>query len=220
MRAVPTALALLVSLPLLAPAVAQTPPVAPRPAAQAAAATATGYGVELVIFRITGSQGSPEDWTAAGASAPPVPGAADDTGGSADAAANGRFVRTMDGSELQLNDVVSRLRANGAYPLVAHVGWIQNATPWGRRQSLSLQQLGINVPGLAGSVILERGEFLHLGLALELAVANPPADLSAPPGTIFTLHDNHRVKLYERNYYDSPAFGVIALVTPPQRAAK
>lgn len=223
MRPAPFVLGLLGSLMLLAQASAQTPaaaephPVAPAPAAATGPA---GYDVELVIFRIAGSQGSPEDWTAAAALAPPVPGASDDTGGGTDASTNGRFIRNLDSGELLLNDVATRLKASGAYPLVAHVGWVQNASPWGRKASMSLQQLGIDVPGLAGSVTLERGEFLHLGLALDLAVANPPAGLSAPSGTVFTLHDNHRVKLNERNYYDSPAFGVIALVTPAARPAK
>ena len=85
---------------------------------------------------------------------------------------------------------------------------------------MDLRQLGIDAAGLTGSVTLERGQFLHLGLALDLAVPNPPAALAAPPGTTFTLHDNHRVKLFERNYYDSPAFGVIALVTPASRATR
>ena len=231
MRPVLTALALCLGLPLLAPAMAQTQaephpapattPAEPHPVAPATpvAAGPAGYDVELVIFRIASSQGTPEDWAAENASAAPVPAAGEDRGAT-DATANGRFVRALDSSELQLNDVVARLRAGGVYPLVAHVGWVQNASPWGRKASMSLQQLGIEVPGLTGAVVLERGEFLHLGLALDLAVANPPAGLSAAPGTVFALRDNHRIKLYERNYYDSPAFGVIAQVTPAQRPVK
>jgi len=42
--------------------------------------------------------------------------------------------------------------------------------------------------------------------------------LNAGPGTAFTLNEDRRVKFYERNYYDHPAFGMIALVTPAQGA--
>ena len=45
-----------------------------------------------------------------------------------------------------------------------------------------------------------------------------PPVLAPRPGTAFTLNENRRVKFYERNYYDHPAFGVIALVTPAQGA--
>jgi hypothetical protein len=55
-------------------------------------------------------------------------------------------------------------------------------------------------------------------VALTYAVPNPPAGLGAAPGTPFTMNTNRRIKFYERNYYDHPAFGVIALVTPAQGA--
>jgi hypothetical protein len=35
---------------------------------------------------------------------------------------------------------------------------------------------------------------------------------------VFTLSESRRVKKFERNYYDHPAFGVIALVTPANSA--
>jgi hypothetical protein len=45
---------------------------------------------------------------------------------------------------------------------------------------------------------------------------SPPDGLGAAPGTAFALNESRRVRFYERNYYDHPAFGVIALVTPAQ----
>jgi hypothetical protein len=62
-------------------------------------------------------------------------------------------------------------------------------------------------------VALERGQYLHLALALSYAMEDPPHGLAAA-GTVFTLTQTHRVRFYERNYFDNPAFGVIALVTP------
>jgi hypothetical protein len=38
--------------------------------------------------------------------------------------------------------------------------------------------------------------------------------LGAASGTTFTINQSRRIKFYERNYYDHPAFGVIALVSP------
>jgi len=42
--------------------------------------------------------------------------------------------------------------------------------------------------------------------------------MAAGPGTTFQMGESRRIKFYERNYYDHPAFGVIALVTPAQGA--
>ncbi len=110
----------------------------------------------------------------------------------------------------------SRLRAAGGYVPVAHAAWSQTASAWGTHNGLPLQRLGIDVPGLTGTVYLERGQYLHLGLTLSWAMQTPPAGIGAAPGTVFTLNENRRVRFYDRNYYDHPAFGVIALVTPSQ----
>ena len=74
------------------------------------------------------------------------------------------------------------------------------------------------MPGLSGLVTLERGTYLHLGMSLSYTPANPPSGLGAAPGTAFMLEENRRVRLNERHFYDHPAFGVIAVVTPAQRA--
>jgi hypothetical protein len=92
------------------------------------------------------------------------------------------------------------------------------ASSWGTRAGFPVQRLGLNVPGLGGTVFLERGQFLHLGMSLTYAMASPPEGLGAAEGTPFTLNQSRRVRFYERNYYDHPAFGVIALVTPLQGA--
>src|SRR5437762_2997162 len=100
----------------------------------------------------------------------------------------------------------------------AHAAWSQTASSWGTRASFALQRLGINVHGLSGTVFLERGQFLHLGVSLTYAMPSPPPGLGAAPDTPFTLNQSRRVHFYERNYFDHPAFGVIALVTPSQGA--
>ena len=98
------------------------------------------------------------------------------------------------------------------------LAWSQTASSWGTRAGFAVQRLGIEVPGLTGNVFLERGQFLHLGMTLTYAMSAPPPGLGAAPDTPFTINESRRVHFYERNYFDHPAFGVIALVTPAQGA--
>jgi len=128
----------------------------------------------------------------------------------------GRFVALLPAAAYQLNELESRLRASGTYMPVAHAAWSQTASSWGTRAGFPVARLGIDVPGLSGNVYLEHGQFLHLGLSLTWAMESPADGLKAAPGTAFTLNETRRVRFYERNYYDHPAFGVIALVTPAQ----
>jgi hypothetical protein len=116
----------------------------------------------------------------------------------------------------QLSEIESRLRAGGTWVPVAHAAWSQTASSWGTRAGFAVQRLGLSVPGLTGTVFLERGQFLHLGMSLNYVMPSPPAGLNAGADTPFIINESRRVKFYERNYYDNPAFGVIALVTPQQ----
>ena len=126
----------------------------------------------------------------------------------------GRFVRSLPAAQFQLNDISGKLQNTANYQPIAHFAWQQTASSWGSRAGFSVAKLAGNVPGLSGIIYLERGSYLHLGMTLNYQTSNPPAGLSAPAGTVFNLSESRRVKFYERNYYDHPAFGVIALVTP------
>jgi hypothetical protein len=130
----------------------------------------------------------------------------------------GRFVAMLPEAAWQLTELESHLRSSGVWLPVAHAAWSQTASSWGTRAGFTVQRLGISVPGLTGTVFLERGQYLHLGVSLSYAPPDPPPGLGAGPGTQFTLNESRRVRFYERNYYDHPAFGVIALVTPVQGA--
>jgi Peptidoglycan-binding protein, CsiV len=176
-------------------------------------AAAPGYQIEIIVFRANSAQGGAENWSSEGGT--------NNTIGEETASASsqvGRFISALSPAQFQLNDLETRLRSSGAYAPVAHVAWSQTASAWGTRAGFPVQKLGVDVPGLTGSVYLERGQYLHLGMALTYALPSPPAGLNAGPGTAFALNENRRVKFYERNYYDHPAFGVIALVTPAQGA--
>jgi hypothetical protein len=196
-------LALVLALACGLPAVSQEPPSPAAPAAPA-------YNIELVIFRATSAQGGAENWAAEAGSA----NIADDEGATGSSSQVGHFVAAIPSSAYQLTEIEGRLRSSGAYVPVAHVAWSQTASGWGTRAGFPLQRLGADVPGLSGTVFLERGQYLHLGMTLTYADPAPPAGLGAASGTTFTINQSRRIKFYERNYYDHPAFGVIALVSP------
>ncbi len=190
------------------PGVAQdtaTPPATPP------APGGTVYNIEIIVFRATSALGAPEDWSAE-AGARNVAGEESASG----AVQVGHFVASLPSSAWQLGELESRLRASGAYVPVAHAAWSQTASSWGTRAGFTLQKLGVDVPGLSGSVFLERGQWLHLGMAMTYAMPAPPAGLGAAPDTPFVINESRRVRFYERNYFDHPAFGVIALVSPAQ----
>jgi hypothetical protein len=193
------------------PAATQEPAAAPAPAP--APPPASVYNIEIIVFRTTSALGGAEDWSAE-AGARNVAGEESASG----AATVGHFVAPLPSSVWQLGELENRLRASGVYVPVAHTAWSQTASSWGTRAGFPVQKLGIDVPGLSGTVFLERGQWLHLGMSLTYAMAAPPQGLGAAPDTPFTINESRRVRFYERNYFDHPAFGVIALVTPAQGA--
>ena len=189
-------------------------PAQAAPPAQTAPATephsGPAYDVEIVIFRAKVALGQPENWAAETTAAATV------AGGEAASGSGpvGKLLTVLPPSDYRLTDTVARLQTSGTYVPVAHAAWVQTASAWGDPAGFPLESLGINVPGLAGVIFLERGEFLHLGMTLSYTIQDPPAGLNAPPGTTFVMNETRRVRFYQRNYYDHPAFGVIALITP------
>src|SRR6516225_3900983 len=207
---VPTALLATLLCAHTLPAVTEEPAPAPAPASGPGSAV---YNIEIIVFRATSALGGAEDWSAE-AGARNVAGEESASG----SATVGHFVAALPSSAWQLGELESRLRASGVYVPVAHTAWAQTASSWGTRAGFSLQKLGIEVPGLSGSVFLERGQWLHLGMTLTYAMPSPLPGLGAAPDTPFTINESRRVRFYERNYFDHPAFGVIALVSPAQGA--
>lgn len=180
---------------------------------QEASGSANVYNIEIIVFRTTQALGGAENWNVQGSR----------NYGAGDEAANsarnvGRFVSALPPARFQLNDIENKLRASGLYVPVAHVAWSQTASDWGTRAGFTVQRVGINAEGLSGTVFLERGMYLHLGMALSYSPPGAPAGMGAGPGTVFNMSESRRIRFYERNYYDHPGFGVIALVTPAQGA--
>jgi hypothetical protein len=181
--------------------------------APAAAPPASVYNIEIIVFRAADPLGGAENWsTETGVRSI----AGDESPGASSQV--GHFVAILPAVSWQLGELESRLRSSGAYVPVAHAAWSQTASAWGTRAGFALQKLGINVPGLSGNVFLERGQFLHLGMTLTYVTGLPLPSLGAAANTPFIINESRRVRFYERNYFDHPAFGVIALVTPAQSA--
>ena len=182
----------LLGLGLLA-AVGASPPL------PAAAASTGAYQVEIVVFRAVSPPGG-EDLSA------PAEGRGF-TGPAAGDTPPPDLLRMLDSSQMQLGSMASKLRASGEWTVLAHAGWVQTATEWPHHSGLSLEQLGINAAGLRGTVYLEHGQYLHLGFDLQLG--NEPA---------WSLRELRRIRFNEKNYFDHPGFGVIAIVSPARVA--
>jgi opacity protein-like surface antigen len=164
--------------------------------AQAPAANVPVYNIEFVLFRA--GNGPAEDWSTPGARAP-LPSGDSASGGVAQI---GRLVGSLSPAQHQLTNEVAKLRANGNYQILTHIAWQQTASSWGTRAGFSLARLGSQAAGLTGMVYLERGTYLHLGVNLQY--------------NSYRIDETRRVKFYEKQYYDHPMIGVLALITPVQ----
>jgi hypothetical protein len=167
---------------------------------QAATAAASGaYQVEMVIFRVI-SPPSGEDLS--------TPAEGRGFNRQIDTTTTPPTVyRTLEAAQMQLGGIAARLRSGGTWKVLAHAGWVQSATDWPKHVGVPLEQLGVNVPGLSGSVFVERGQFLHLGFDLHLG-----------QDPTWSLSELRKVKFNEKNYFDHPGFGVIAIVSPAARS--
>lgn len=177
----------------LAPAFAQQAPSEPAPESPSPG----GYVVEVVVYR-GGSGGGGEDLSVAG-----TPSTDGDT--ASDGARTSRVLQTLPASRHKLGPVATRINATPGYRVVAHAAWVQTASAWGSRVGLPMEEVGLSAPGLSGVVHLERGQYLHLRMNLTL---------SGQGGT-WRMNELRRVRFNERQYFDHPAFGVIAVVSPP-----
>lgn len=159
------------------------------------------YLVEVLVFRATGSVGAGEILAAGGAA-----GLGEFPRGSAATpeAQPGEVIEVLPASRRRLGGASARLAKDGGYRVVAHQAWIQTASPYNSGLALPLARVGLAQSGLNGQVLVERGQYLHLGVALTL---------DAPQGGRYALQETRRVRTGERHYFDHPAFGVIATVT-------
>ena len=173
--------------------------LAPASAQQAAESQAGFYTVELVVFR-GGGAAAGEDLAAA-----PRNLSQDNDAAAAGTARSARLGELLPASRRKLTDAAGRLTASGGHRVIAQAAWTQTAGAWNAGGGLTTEQLGLSAAGLAGVVQLERGQYLHLGFNLSYAPA---------AGVRYTLAEMRRIRVGERNYYDHPAYGILAVVTP------
>ena len=192
-------------------------------AAEPARPTEPMYNVELVILRPVTPIGVPEDWSmeangahavAAGSAEPE-----EETDEGVAAAGGAKMaVRSLGSAQYRLASVDAALARSRGYELIRHIGWTQAATPRGAGLAVDIADIATDAEPLRGTVSLERGRYLHLKVDLAYAPTTPPNSLlGATEGSgpvTFTLRQSRRVKSFERHYFDHPAFGVIAMVSP------
>jgi hypothetical protein len=181
-------------------ALAASPVAAPAATSVAQQNSAPLYGVEIIVFRSSSVSGG-EDWEAV----PPG------RGFGSNAARGGavpQVLRVLAASDYRLSTIEATLRASGAWRPIAHAAWIQTAANWGTHTGIALADVGINVPELGGMIYLERAPiYLHLGFDVHLSA-----------GGTYTIKEMRTVRYNDKQYFDHPAFGIIALVTPIKRA--
>ena len=173
--------------------------LSPAGAQQAAESQAGFYAVEIVVVRGTGGTAG-EDLAVA-----PRNLSQDNDATAAGTARSARLGEVLPASRRKLADVAGRLNASSGHRVIAHAAWTQTAGAWNAGSGLTAEQLGLSAAGLTGVVQLERGQYLHLGFNLSYAPA---------AGARYTLAEMRRIRVGERNYYDHPAYGIVAVVTP------
>ncbi len=155
------------------------------------------YQVELIVFRVA-SVAASEDWAA------PAPTRGFGSDANRGTGTPPQVLRVLPAADYRLAGIEATLRSSGAWRPIAHAAWIQTAAAWGTHAGIPLADLGLNVPELTGVIYLERSTYLHLGLTLTLNAGSAS----------YTLDEMRSVKYNEKQYFDHPGFGVIALVSP------
>jgi hypothetical protein len=192
--------ALLLGAVPMASAAAASANAAPAARQLAQQSGATLYGVEVIVFR-TSSVNSVEDWDAV----PPGRGFGSSAGRGG---GTPQVLRVLTPADYRLGTLEATLKTSGAWHPVAHAAWIQTAATWGTHAGIALSDVGINVPGLSGTVYLERAPiYLHLGFDVRLSA-----------GASYAIREMRSVRYNDRQYFDHPGFGIIAVVTPIKRA--
>ncbi len=189
-------------------------------AAEPARLQETAYNVELVIFRPLTPLGIAEDWSVEGLKGRSGASASEEDNGASSAAEGGDrlAVSSLSPALFKLAAVESSLQRSRGYQMIGHVGWTQIAVPRGSGLAVDLSEVGLSGPPVRGTGALERGKYLYLRLNLAFSPSDPPASLVGTvqnDGSVtFSLNQVRRVRPFERHYFDHPAFGVIAMISP------
>lgn len=142
------------------------------------------YTVEIIVFRHAGSDGALPGNT--------VPPAVTDDG-----------IEATPATPALLNTAARKLDSSTDFKVLARAAWTQGPTVFGSRIGVSAAQVGLG-SGIAGKICLEKGTYLNLRLDLTLE----------EEGRGYQLSEVRPVKPNEINYFDHPAFGVLAIIAP------
>ena len=189
-------------------------------AAEPARLPETAYHVELLIFRALTPLGIAEDWSVEGLKGRPATPASDEDDGAAaaDDAGSRLAASSLSPALFKLAAMEASLQRSRGYEVIGHIGWSQIAVPRGSGLAVDLSEVGLSGAPVRGTGGLERGKYLYVRLNLAYSPGDPPASLVGTVqsvGTVtFSLNQVRRVRPFERHYFDHPAFGVIAMVSP------
>lgn len=141
----------------------------------------------------------------------------------------------LEEDELELSNIIDRFRRLDVYETLMHFGWTQPAYPEEETPPIELQLFGTPPPGLAGTLTLYLGRFLHLVVDVALdAPAQFEEEVVADEDFYsfgderpqyddlryqrnlpvrFRIQEDRIVKNGELRYFDHPKFGLLAKVT-------
>jgi hypothetical protein len=153
--------------------------------APAALAQSARFAVEAIVFRQPGAPAAPT----AGEPA-------------RDAVPTGR-VAPLPRDAWQLGNLQGGLQRAAGYRVLAHGAWSADVPANGSVAARVDDVLPAS--GLSGTIAVQRGQYLFVRLDLDYA----PVE-----GGVIRMRERRRVKFNERHYFDHPALGVIAVVSP------
>lgn len=150
---------------------------------------ATHFQVEVVLFT---QPGTPPRAVPVGMRTPAI-------------TSPGKVERLAGGGRWQLAGAREAIARHGGYQILGHAAWTAAVAANGRTTARLEDVLKGGTAALAGSITLQRSQQLFLGVDVDY--------LAAGDG-VYRLRERRRVKFGDRHYFDHPAFGAIALVTP------
>ncbi len=112
-------------------------------------------------------------------------------------------VTVLPPAEWQLANLQGGLRRSAGYRVLGHAAWAADVPANGTLAARIEEVLPDS--GLTGAVAVQRGQYLFLRVEL---------DYATPEGRVYQLRERRRVKFNERHYFDHPALGAIAVVSP------
>ncbi len=135
------------------------------------------------------------------------------------------YRQLLDVSQGELRTVFQRLQSRAGHRALMHVIWVQSALPDANPPVIDLGTALLASPEVTGTARLSRSRFLHLELDLEFLPTDRPQVRPMPvirdgQTTVerrvprYRLQESRRMRSQEMHYFDHPAFGVIATVTP------